>query len=164
MYGTLARIARDEPETAILGVESLLAAGVLLGVALTLVSSLAPTLPLAHVGFTLAAAATLLLTAVSLLAASRRIALLLTGRGGLRIETFWRLLELMLAFLVAGIVAFAVQLGEFAPTVPDPRGGGVFVGLFLAFVLAGVGLAVVVCLRGMWLVVNAELQSALDGV
>ena len=70
MYGTLARLARDEPETAILGVESLLAAGVLLGVALTLVSSLAPTLPLAHVGFTLAAAATLLLTAVSLVATS----------------------------------------------------------------------------------------------
>ncbi|GGC58935.1 hypothetical protein GCM10007209_21110 [Haloferax sulfurifontis] len=66
MYGTLARIARDEPETAILGVESLLAAGVLLGVALTLVSPLASALPLAHVGFTLAAAATLLLTVVSL--------------------------------------------------------------------------------------------------
>ena len=52
MYGTLARIASDEPETAILGVESVLATGVLLGVALTLVSPLAPALPLAHAGFT----------------------------------------------------------------------------------------------------------------
>jgi len=52
VYGTLARIASDEPETAILGVESVLATGVLLGVALTLVSPLAPALPLAHAGFT----------------------------------------------------------------------------------------------------------------
>ncbi|KAB1194874.1 hypothetical protein GJR96_14240 [Haloferax sp. MBLA0076] len=147
-----------------LGAELLLAAFVLCGVGLTLVSPLTPSIPLADVGFPTAAVATVLLTVTSLLAGSRRFVRFVTGRGGLEIESFWRMLELMLAFLVAGIVALTIQLGEFALSVPNPRGGGVFVGLFFALILSGVGLAVIVCLRGMWRVVNAEIQAALGGV
>ncbi|AFK18958.1 hypothetical protein E6P09_09235 [Haloferax mediterranei ATCC 33500] len=161
MYDELARLARDDPDRVALGVELVFAAVALLGVAATLVSPTLSAFFLTDLGFQVAAVAIVALTVTSLLAASRRIVRFVTGRGGLSIESFWRLLEVMFAFFVTGIIAFAVQLGQFAPSVPDPRGSSLFVGLFLAFILAGVGLAVIVCLRGMWLVVNAEIQSAL---
>ncbi|KAB1196535.1 MULTISPECIES: hypothetical protein [Haloferax] len=165
MHSRLVTVARDDPERAVLGFELVLAAATLLGVALTLVSPLVESRSLVDVGLPIAMVSISVLTVTSLLAGSRRIVRLVTGRGGLSIESFWRMLEVMFAFFVAGIVALAIHLGQYAQDVPNPRGGGgVTVGLFLAFVLAGVGLAVIVCLRGMWRVVDAELQSALSGV
>ncbi|ELZ91336.1 hypothetical protein C440_13519 [Haloferax mucosum ATCC BAA-1512] len=161
MYDDFARLVRDDPDRAVLGVELVFAAVTLVGVAATLVSPTLSAAFLADLGFQIATVAIAALTVVSLLAASRRIVRFVTGRGGLEIESFWRLLEAMFAFFVTGIVAFAAQLGAFDPAGPGPAGGGVFVGLFYAFILAGVGLAVIVCLRGMWLVVDAEIQSAL---
>ncbi|WP_416839427.1 hypothetical protein [Haloferax sp. DFSO52] len=163
MYTQLVRVARDDPESVLLGFELVLAASTLFGVALTLASPLVSWTALADIGLPIAMVGISVLTVTSLLAASRRIARLVTGRGGLHIESFWRMLEVLFAFLVTGIAALAIQLGQFAQTVPNPRGGGgVLVGLYLAFILSGVGLAVIVCLRGMWRVVDAELQSALS--
>ncbi|WP_411963155.1 hypothetical protein [Haloferax sp. YSMS24] len=162
MHRQLVRLARDDPERALLGVELVLAAATLLGVGLILASSLVDSEILVDTGLPIVMVAISVLTVTSLLAGARRIVRLVTGRGGLTIESFWRMLEVVFAFFVVGIVALAVQLGQYAQTIPNPRGGGVFVGLFLAFVLAGIGLAVIVCLRGMWRVVDAEIQSALD--
>ena len=164
MHRQLVRTARDDPERALLGFELVFAVTTLLGTAVMLVSPLVTETNLVDVGLPIATVGILVLTVTALLAGSRRIVRLVTGRGGLSIESFWRMLELLFAFFVAGIVALAVRLGQYAQTIPNPRGGGVFVGLFFAFVLAGVGLSVIVCLRVMWRVVNAEIQSALTGV
>ncbi|KAB1188694.1 MULTISPECIES: hypothetical protein [Haloferax] len=163
MHRQLVRVARDDPERVILGVELVLAVSTLLGVALTLLSPVVTSVDLADVGLPIAMVAISVLTVTSLLAASRRIVRLVTGRGGLAIESFWRLLEVLFAFFVAGIAALAIELGQYMQSISNPHGSGVFVGLFLAFILSGVALAVIVCLRGMWRVVDAELQSALTG-
>ncbi|ELZ85850.1 hypothetical protein C453_08543 [Haloferax elongans ATCC BAA-1513] len=162
MHSRLVREVRSDVGTALFATEVLLSAVVLVSVGLTLVSPLVPTIPLSDIGFSAAAATILILTGTSLFAASRRIVRFLTGRGGVEMESFWRMLELMLAFFVAGIVAFTFRLGEFSVTVPHRTGNEVFVGLFFAYVLAGVGLAVIVFLRATWRVVEAEIQSALD--
>ncbi|MFC7203994.1 hypothetical protein ACFQJC_10740 [Haloferax namakaokahaiae] len=154
--------ARATPSSAILAVEVALAGFVLAGVGLAFASPFS-TLPFADIGLRTAAAAITALTITSLLAASYRFVRLVTGRGGIAIESFWRGLELIFALFVTGIVALGVRLGEAVRAAPTTSGdgGSVYVGLFLAFVLAGVGLAVLVCLRAMWRVVNAEIQSAL---
>ncbi|WP_396612934.1 hypothetical protein ACH9L7_06625 [Haloferax sp. S1W] len=164
MHRRLVSHIRSDAGTALFAAEVLLSALVLASVALTLASPFVPSLPLTDVGFSAAAVAILALTGTSLFAASRRIVRFLTGRGGVEMESFWRMLELMLAFFVAGIVAFTLRLGEFSTSVPDRGNGDIFVGLFFAYVLAGVGLAVIVCLRAMWRVVEAEIQSALGSV
>ncbi|WP_410764965.1 hypothetical protein [Haloferax sp. DFSO60] len=161
MLRHLADRARANPTVAILSFEVVLAVLTLVGFALILASPVVSNRSLMDLGLPMAMLGICVLTVTSLLAAARRIVRLVTGRGGLAIESFWRMLEVMFALFVIGIVVAAIRLGQYAQSIPNPRGGGVMVGLFLLFVFAGIGLAVMVCLRAMWRVVSAEIQSAL---